>query len=89
MFANLYRGYDLLSDEMKHFLERQQAVHAVANAASTSYAREFTGNASVISSQAAVHPMVYMHPDSGRKALFINRGYTSHIVGLRVRPKTS
>ena len=22
------------------------------------------------------------HPDSGRKALFVNRGYTAHIVGM-------
>jgi taurine dioxygenase len=83
MFANLYRGYDLLSDEMKTYLERRQAVHAVSNAASTSYVREFVGNASVVSSQAAIHPVVYTHPDSGRKALFVNRAYTSHVVGLR------
>ena len=30
----------------------------------------------------SVHPLVIVHPDSGRKALFVNRGYTAQIVGL-------
>src|SRR6185312_6966517 len=35
----------------------------------------------------AVHPLVIVHPDSGRKALFVNRGYTAQIVGLS-RPES-
>jgi taurine dioxygenase len=83
MFANLYRAYDLLSEEMQVFLGHLQAVHSVSNAAGTSYAREIAGKETVATSQAAIHPVVYTHPDSGRKALFVNRGYTSHILGLR------
>jgi taurine dioxygenase len=54
----------------------------MANAGGTSFEREFIGNADVVSSKAAVHPLVITHPDSGRKALFVNRGYTAQIVGL-------
>jgi taurine dioxygenase len=28
------------------------------------------------------HPMVITHPDTGRRALFVNRGWTSRVVGL-------
>lgn len=82
MFADLYQAYEALSSTMKRLLDGLQAVHAMANAGDTTYGREFEGKGSVVASKSAIHPLVITHPDSGRKALFVNRGYTAQIVGM-------
>lgn len=82
MFADLYQAWETLSPTMKRLLDGLQAVHAMANAGDTSYGREFAGKGDAIAASSATHPLVITHPDSGRKALFLNRGYTAHIVGM-------
>lgn len=82
MFADLYQAWETLSPTMKRLLDGLQTVHAMANAGDTSYGREFAGNSDVVAAKSATHPLVITHPDSGRKALFVNRGYTAHIVGV-------
>lgn len=87
MFADLYQAWETLTPTMQRMIEGQKAVHAMANAGGTSFEREFTGKGDVVAAKTAVHPLVITHPDSGRKALFVNRGYTAQIVGLS-RPES-
>jgi taurine dioxygenase len=82
MFADLYQAWEALTPTMQGMLDGLKAVHTMANASGTSFEREFTGKGEIVSSKAAVHPLVITHPDSGRRALFVNRGYTQQIVGL-------
>ncbi len=82
MFADMYRAYELLSEPMRLLLDGAQAVHDRAAAASTSYGKEFARQAGELASQNAIHPVVRTHPESGRKALFVNRGFTSYLVGF-------
>jgi taurine dioxygenase len=82
IFANMHRAYETLSEPMKKMLEGLKAEHSLANATKTSYAKEFAGKNAQVSQQSAIHPIVRTHPESGRKALFVNEGFTSHIVGL-------
>ena len=82
MFADLYQAWETLTPTLQRMIESLQAVHAMANAGGTSFEREFTGKGDVVAAKTAVHPLVITHPDSGRKALFVNRGYTAQIVGL-------
>ena len=82
MFADLYQAWETLTPTLQRMIESLQAVHAMANAGGTSFEREFTGKGDIVAAKTAVHPLVITHPDSGRKALFVNRGYTAQIVGL-------
>jgi taurine dioxygenase len=87
MFADLYQAWETLTPTLQRMIEGLKAVHAMANAGGTSFEREFTGKGDVVAAKTAVHPLVIVHPDSGRKALFVNRGYTAQIVGLS-RPES-
>jgi taurine dioxygenase len=87
MFADLYQAWETLTPTLQRMLDGLKAVHAMANAGGTSFEREFAGKSDVVAAKTAVHPLVIVHPDSGRKALFVNRGYTAQIVGLS-RPES-
>jgi taurine dioxygenase len=83
MFANMYRAYETLSAPMKRMLEGLEAVHSLASAVmKTSYAKEYTGKLDEAVAKNATHPLIRTHSGSGRKCLFVNPGFTSHIVGL-------
>jgi taurine dioxygenase len=69
MFASAYKAYEELSPSMKTYLEGKTATHDGA--------RGFDKKADVY--PVSVHPVVIRHPESGRKALFVNREFTSHI----------
>ena len=70
LFASMYAAYDSLSPRMQSFLEGLTATHDGAlsfdKGAKTKY-------------PTAVHPVIAKHPDTGRKLIYVNRGFTSHI----------
>ncbi len=80
LFASSQKAYDMLSESMKGYVEGLTAVHdrvyAMRTATGT-YAQKSNDNAPVTE-----HPVVRTHPETGRKGLFVNRAYTSHIVQL-------
>lgn len=83
MFANMYQAYDALSEPMKKMLDGLTAEHSLAAAVlRTSYAKEFSGKLDEASKKSAIWPVIRTHPYSGRKALFVNPGFTSRILEL-------
>lgn len=76
IFANMYAAFDALSAPLAEFLSGLTAMH-------DSRAR-FDGYFGVRADHypSAAHPVVRRHPVTGRKALFVNQGFTSHIIGL-------
>lgn len=78
LFASMYAAYDALSDSMKAFLADLTAVHDGARV----YLGKGRPNPPGMQVPRHEHPVVRVHPDTGRKVLFVNRMFTSHIVQL-------
>lgn len=79
MFASMYAAYEALSQPMKDFLECRTAVHERDKAVAGYYPN---GVDSKLPPLKAEHPIIRLHPETGRKLLFVNRAYTTSIVGL-------
>ena len=89
MFASQYAAYEALSDGLKELLDGMHAVHdnriqspkvsAARNEERTSKLRE---DLSEEEEPECVHPVVITHPDSGRKALYVNRIRTHRFVDM-------
>ena len=84
MFADMHAAYAALSDRMQALLDGVEAVHDFAVAAATS--GTFTPDQLVASdfdgTNRFVHPVVITHPESRRKALFVNPGFTAGLHGF-------
>jgi len=76
LFANMYRAYETLSDPIKTMLAGLTAVH------DGKHVYERPGYRDDRQYPRSEHPMVRTHPVTGRQALFVNRGFTTRIVGL-------
>lgn len=83
MFADMTAALRALPAPMQQMLEGLTATHTVLKAAiSTSYAKEYEGKLEQAALKSAVKPVVMTHPVSGRKALYVNEGFTSRITGF-------
>ena len=84
-FASMTAAYDGLSPQMQTFLSGLDAVHDFSYGFKESLAeeggRERLAQA-VADNQPVVHPVVRTHPESGKKVIFVNALFTTHIVGL-------
>lgn len=74
IFANQYLAYDALSDGMTQALAGLRAWHT-----GDVFARQ--GNYDPARFPRSLHPVVRTHPETGRKALFVNRVYTTCLEG--------
>lgn len=86
MFANQYMAYDTLSDAMKAMLDGVKAVHSnsriLASLEMDDVLAPGQGLGNKDGTMSAVHPVVRIHPDTGRKALFVNKMHTERFEGM-------
>jgi taurine dioxygenase len=81
LFASMYAAYGALSEPMKAFLGGLTAVHDGApyyRSVNQRIGRDDGGR----SYPRAEHPVIRTHPVSGRKAIFVNKMFTTHIAGI-------
>lgn len=85
LFASQYAAYEALSDTMQRMLAGLKGVSSSAKA-DVSKTREdrlkTDGKEAAPKSFTSTHPVVRTHPETGRKALFVNVAHTAGIEGL-------
>ena len=84
-FANMYAAYDALSPGLRQFIDGLRAEHDITRSLQRAISRGQT-NLDLAATQAkfppAVHPVVITHPETNRRALFVNAQSTERIVDL-------
>lgn len=80
LFANMYAAYDALSDRMKTYLEGLRAIHDGEENYRGTYAN--FGVQDKPSYPRAIHPVIRTHPVTGKKALYVNKGFTRRILDI-------
>ena len=80
LFASMYAAYDALSERMQGYLDGLTALHDGEPVYRGLYANY--GVADKPDYPRAEHPVVRTHPVTGRKALYVDRGFTRRILGI-------
>lgn len=81
-FANMYLAYEFLSDPIKQLLDGLTAIHDGALAWTAGYGAKPDPGKTYPQTE---HPVLATHPRTGRKFLYVNASFTSHIVQLTRR----
>lgn len=82
LFANMYEAYATLPDDLKDAIEGKKAINSYdpgkSDYASTRSKSDYRSDTEMSFAQ----PMVFRHPESGKKALYVNRVMTESVVGM-------
>ena len=89
MFADMYRAYDTLSNGMKKVLKGVTGLYSSAQnniGGRAEKMKELAGMKTAFVGEAdpieAVHPVIRTHPETGKKALYVNFSHTVHFNGM-------
>jgi taurine dioxygenase len=81
LYADMYLAWELLSPPVQWMLEGLSAVHDGA----LPYVGAYRTKPPEGGYPRSTHPVVTRHPETGRKILYVNSGFTTHIKGLSPR----
>ena len=86
LFSSMYAAYEALSDGMKATLETLRAEHSSRQVFGPQAPYQSTDIKGRLhnpdeATQVATHPVIIRHPVTGRKAIYVNRNFTTSIKG--------
>jgi taurine dioxygenase len=86
LFANMYAAYEALSPALQALLEPLRAINSSALADVSKTREDRTRDAGITEEELplyeASHPVVRTHPETGRKALYVNVAHTARFEGM-------
>ncbi len=84
LYSNMYAAYEALSPGMQRLLDGLTAVNssALADVSKTREDRIRDSGADAGREYVAEHPVVRTHPDTGRKALYVNVAHTARFTDM-------
>ncbi len=91
-FSNQYLAYNELSDEMKKILNRLKAINISGKSNVVKTRSDLLKHSSVGlkgNELKAIHPVIRTHPETGKKALYINEAHTLKFVGMKNEESSS
>lgn len=83
-WSSMYAAWDALSEPMKRMLDGLTAVHSVEPTIERMgpYGAGFEAHYTSRNARQQVHPVVLVHPETGRRALYVNESFVTRIVEL-------
>ncbi len=81
LFSDMVAAYEGLDDAVKEIVEGKRAVHDFTQSFGLMLSKEELARKKA-EFPAAEHPVVRTHPETGRKGLYVNAIFTSHVVGM-------
>ncbi|HEY2890185.1 MAG TPA: taurine dioxygenase [Dongiaceae bacterium] len=94
LWASMYAAYEALSPAIKRAIEGLSAIHDICGGGpygrTANFRESVLGQPNGLQRLAEIqqkfppmsHPLVRVHPETGRRALFVNRSFTTRIEGL-------
>lgn len=81
-FANMYRAFETLPDDLCRFVEAHSCHHDSSTTSVGETRAGFAAAMDVREMPGEVHPMVRTHPETGGKALYLGRRRNAYVPGL-------
>lgn len=84
LWSSMYAAYEQLPDSMKEELADLEAIHDPGSFRNSFMGKEKNSKSMdqrMYEEGSALHPMVQVHPVSGRKHLYVNEGFTMQVFG--------
>ncbi|KIP98757.1 MULTISPECIES: TauD/TfdA family dioxygenase [Pseudomonas] len=86
LFASQQLAYETLPSELRQAIDGKRAAHSYtaryADEVFKGIRRPTLTEAQLAEVKAVIHPVVRTHPETGRKGLFVNENFTTHILDV-------